>query len=357
MAVTYKAYEYNDGYVWFELRSFVEAIYDSKLKETKRVIKDEWANWSLAWTRLGLNAKDVYGPSQDSYTYMLGQQRSGVDMSKHPAFACNTERVRRDFTLRADALLLWLLQRSVLGRSKKLKGRACALLELILSTACDIPSLCSLSWEGMADESAGECAFVDASGACAHMRPWRSAPRVHLGAVSAKLISTKMKAVLIQIPICDAAARVLSTILDAVSSVCSRCYESREVGDVRHVAPLMGQKRKRRGDEDYLAFVVEEAKASGAASSASAAARVLGGKSAGSSARRWSKRRNAIYVASAWATFNSTTIDGAWSLAPDATRLGQPAKDLLLAPLWSARHQVGYWCTPQERVHKYGGEQ
>ena len=72
--------------------------------------------------------------------------------------------------------------------------------------------------------------------------------------------------------------------------------------------------------------------------------------SGGSSlAQLWKKRSIACQVSACWNALGSKVLDGVHSVAPDATRLGKPAKDLLSSPYWNSQQNTATWMLPQER--------
>ena len=62
---------------------------------------------------------------------------------------------------------------------------------------------------------------------------------------------------------------------------------------------------------------------------------------------KWVAKSNAEHVQICQHLIGSN-IAGVYSCCPDATRLGQPAKDYLYSPIWAARKDAGFWCLPQE---------
>jgi hypothetical protein len=341
-----KCYEYNKGGEFWEIKGIIAAFCtQAKLPPTHQFIKKNFALWKMGWEHIGVQPCDVFIPSETAYSASLKRKPPVgiVDLTAE----VDPDLVRQEFTLRTDGVIMALLQWSLFSRKGVHEVRAKYLLQLFLELTCDGKELAKIAWEDMLAECVEECPLVNASGSCVHLTQWRQAGAIVASHVVHKHVVSKLLAITGTSRFCDASAALLIRSVAVVSQCVKETIADRETDDVRKQAPTGSHEKRKRNDEDYKHFVVTEARRKRMASTSSQVAAVLEGTRAESKCRKWNLRRNAKYVSALWAVTTKGPVDGIYSMAPDATRLGQPARDFLCGPIWIARHRIGSWCVPQ----------
>lgn len=346
----FKVAEYTDGSVWWELRRILPEVFSERKKvECHRLVKAEFQEWKKLWVECGFEARWLLSPSMRAHKAMLllldDPRRDAFDI---PGFGVQEQYVRNEFMMRTDGLILVLAFWVVSARRQATRSRAEAMLLAMLAVLPQ-SALFELGISEVLDDHAHRCPMVRPTGVCEHVEPLRAMaplqPGVALGQDFVRILTCLLGAR----QQCVAAFGVLRYLIDEVTNAFTKAFADREPGDPTKQHDLRGSVKRRRLDEDLKSFVAGGARRTGRSASSGAAAAAFLSPTSESLARAWSQEMNLKHMSACWEAFSEQLV-GVVSIAPDATRLGQPAKDYLVSPIWYAHVDGAAWLPPQARL-------
>lgn len=345
----FKVAEYVDGSVWWEMRRILPEVFaERKNAECHRLIKSHFKDWKKVWLECGFEARFLLSPSLRAHKALLplldDPRRDAFDI---PGFGVPEQYVRSEFMMRTDGLVLVLVFWVASARRRGTRLRSEAMLQAVLAILPQ-SALANIVLAEVIDDHAHACPMVRPSGVCEHVEPLHAMPPWQPGVALGQDFIRALVCLFESRQQCVASLNSLRHLIGELTKAFTDTFANREPGDPTKQEDLRGSTKRRRLDEDFKAFVAGGARQSGRSASSGAAAAAYLSPTAESSARAWAQKSNLNHLSACWEGF-SGEVDGIVSIAPDATRLGQPAKDYLVSPIWYARDDGAAWLPPQAR--------
>eukprot|EP00971_Amphidinium_carterae_P333549 6468332-Amphidinium_carterae.3 len=183
--------------------------------------------------------------------------------------------------------------------------------------------------------------------ACVHLESMRAIDEQ--GNLVNGSIGIGWKSIMSLLPVCPAMKKGVSAVLAQLADqLVIGVLESSYTSD-----PLQGSRvsvnhpevhlKRRRADEDYKEAVVTKVVTQGRAASGRAYVRAVEGPDACSKVSLWEDQHSTRYLLSGWAMPEHVS----YSVAIDASRLGKPAEETLVAFAYARDCSAGVWLPPQ----------